>query len=351
MAAGKPASPASIPIGVVDLPAVIDFLHRVAVLRAISESTQAEWQSYKDSKALNVLYGVFGMVGKVGPGAMTVTTASPQMVRERASQIFLDSFKSFLRALEQGPEMLAKFMLGREKVRANDAERLESLFREVAQVNKMVDGQLASAARTFAAVQLAGTVSIALLSGGIALQVVAAQLAGTSLVVSELSLFSLAVGHGKAASIFLGAIPTGYGVATSLIKDWDSMSTARLLAFVGMKEVAKKGTEAGLSSTAQTTVVNAALDMELHGKALKDSRKALDVQRTRMARKIRTSPTAARKLAERRARVEAAERGVQGAVRSGVGGRLLGHSIPVVFAAWDIFEGIKDFNEVVDATR
>lgn len=322
-----------------ELGGTLDFLYSAAVIRAIAEGTSTQWKTYNDSTALNVAY--FVLPWKEKPGSMEVVTPTAKEAKQRAKDLFRDFVEKWLKTLPKGPEETAKYMASRQKVRNMDVERIEAIFRETRAVNAMVDGQLRTAIRTFAAVQLAGTVSVALLSCGLTFVVAS----GATVVAGA------AVGGGAAAPLIIAGVPTGYSIITSVIKEWDKVPTGNLVVVSTGKEGGKALTSEGMSKVAETMVQVAKEDQGLYGEMFEQAEKEIAVQSKRIARRGKVTERAAEKLAERKLKRKTAEEGLKTAEKMGKAGRVGGVAVPIVFCAWDIYEGVKDFKEVIDETR
>ena len=307
-----------------DLPAVSRFCRSVALAMAFQKHTHIEWVEQRDSTVINTLYTV--LFWKTPPGVVEVRQSSKAQIEETTDQLherFLFAWLSKLH--EQGPHFANIYIAELLKIRDQARSAVQELFRDANQINQMVAGELRDAIVNLARIKLAGTVGVAVLgaSGAIVLA--------------------------PAGAMICGGISLGYSSTCSLIKTWEQGATAKA---VGVSvELGKAAGSEALGRVAEASQLKA---LTQHAKAEQIIRSCegqirkfsqrlsqnwLRKAQQAKARSIVNSATA--QIAGQQQVLSQATRTAQIAGAAKVG-------VPMVFAAWDIWEGISDYNETVN---
>jgi hypothetical protein len=314
-----------VPLVVMDLDPTLKFLRSASMTRAMAESTSLEWKTYDDSTVINALYTVF--FWKEKPGFAEVNTATGEKLRTRHAQILDGYVDKWLATLGQGPSPMKQYLDHLAKIRASDHENIDFIFREAREINKMVTDQLRTTIRTLAGVKLAGTIAVAALGGYAAIAI------------------------GGATATVAGGVSAAYSVTGAVIKEWNSVPTGQVMA-VG-KELGKYGAGEYGGQLAEETLKKAGESSALYQKMLEKAERGIahHSRTVQEAAKQRVRNKAARKLVEKQAQQATAQQGLQQAARTAQIGKGLKVGVPVVFALWDMIEGVSDFNETWEQTK
>jgi hypothetical protein len=149
---------------------------------------------------------------------------------------------------------------------------------------------------------------------------------------------------GASAGVF-GAVNTGYSITCSLIKEWNSVPRAKVLAV--SKEVGKHIGGDVADHTAEKLIQQANASETLHRRMLERAERKIESLTRNAARSARARylRRVERKIANRQAETLAAQRGLDAAGRTARVGTVLKTGAPIIFAAWDILEAIGGFQE------
>ncbi|HRJ17494.1 MAG TPA: hypothetical protein PLF84_00560 [Bryobacteraceae bacterium] len=327
----------TIPMTMIGLKPTVDFLCSCALARALAETVKVEWKTYNDSTALNVMYAL--LPWKEKPGYAEFSMSSRKQVEERYSRLAEIVTMNWLATLPKGPRDMADYMSKLERMRARDRENIQAAARDVQQINKEVVADLNTTMRVLEGIKLVSTIAVAGIGAG-------AALAG------GVALGGISLG---ASAGWFGAVNTGYSIATSLAKTWDDVPKAKV---VGVsKELGKWGGGQAGEALGNRIIAKGAEKIGLQEKLLGEASRKIDqygriAENTisqRLAGHARAKGyTAAASQRTAREGLEAAQ--TEGAKRAVVGGAVKTATV-VVFAAWDIIDGLCDFKETWDDTR
>lgn len=320
-------SMSSLPAICYDLNTISHFFRSVGLAMAFQQHTQQEWVVQRDSSVLNALYSV--MFWKEPPGVVEIRQSSRARIEETADQFHERFLMEWIRRLaEQGPSAANIYVAQMTGIRDHARAAVQELFRDASQINQMVAGELKDAITDLARIKLAGTVGVALLgaTGAIVLA--------------------------PAGAMICGGVSLGYSSSCSLIKTWEQGPFAKA---VGV------GTE-GSKAVGSEILGRAAGAKEI--KALAQQGKAQQIIRScegeirKYSQRLTQDGLRKAQLAKARGIVGRATSQVAGqqqvltqATRAGQMAGAAKVGVPLLFAAWDIWEGFTDYNETMGQLR
>lgn len=317
----------SVPAICYDLPAVSQFCRSVALAMAFQKHTQLEWVENRDSGVLNALYSV--MFWKAPPGSAEVRQSSQAQIEETTDQMHEHFLLTWLNKLaDKGPAVAGAYISELWKIREYARDAVQDVFRDAYSVNQMVAGELKNAITNLARIRLAGTVGVAVLGA-----------AG-------------AIVLAPAGALICGGVSFGYSSTCSLIKTWEQGPSAKAvgISVEGGKavggEVLGRAAEAGsvraLASQAKAEQIIKSCEGQIRKFSQRLTQDGLRKAQLAKARGIIRS--SAGQAATQQQVLSQATRAAKVASVAKVG-------VPLVFAAWDIWEGFSDYNETMDQLR
>lgn len=331
---------AQMPVALLELDTVIRFIRSCAITHALAESATLEWKTYDDSTFLNVVYGL--LPWKEKPGHVEVQIAAGKKLDDRLQALSIEWVDKWLQRASQHPSTMCEYLNRMQSIRETDREKIDFVFREASAINREVEQQLNSTIRTFAAIKLGSTIAIALLSGGAAIAIAGG---ATGLTIGGAT---LAFGGSGTA---IGAVSGGYSVTCTIIKEWNSVPSAKALAI--SKDVSKAVGGEVIDKTADHILKKAAASQTLQQKLLDKATRQIDhyARMVAEAGRQRVRNKAAQKLAQRQIQQKTAQQGLRQATNLGKAGTAMKFGAPIVFAALDIWDGVSDFREIWDQTK
>ncbi|RYH10635.1 hypothetical protein [Tropicimonas sp. IMCC6043] len=330
-----------------DFWAISRFFRSCALAVATQQTTQIEWQTYKDSSVLNAVYSV--LFWKEPPGTVAVKTATKAEIERRADDMHMDFMLNWIRILaEQGPQAAHSYVTRMERVRDVARDAVQELFREAHDINAEIAGVTNEAIRDLARIKLGAQVGVAVLGAVVGVGFVAAA-AGGGTAGASLTILGVEAGAGGTA---FGVAGAAHSVTHSVIKNWEAGPNA---------QVAGISMEAGKAVTSEVGGNIAGRSME---KALEGTVKSQQIIRSceGQIRKYseRLTQEGLKKAARRKAqnivgantaRVASEKAAIQGYGRTASNAARVGMTIPVLFAAWDVWDAVGDYNETLASLR
>jgi hypothetical protein len=313
-----------------DLVDTLHFLWSVGQARAVQEQTKLVWQPYRDSSVLNAIYTVFRSYGEPGTVEVTQNSARIAELTDKYFDELIDKF--LLRAVDHShPLSLARWMELQRDIRDSALQSVAEIFRDAAEINtEIVDGTKKGIQR-LAKIHLISTIALTGMSCAIGIGWVGAL--------------------SRAELLVAGGTKVGYGVAAEIIKDWGHHSGANAIAIGavkgGTKELVQYGAEKGVHHTAEKGVeASTAWALKYLPKLRAANAKVLHYSE-QVGRKLgsRKHNIAVRRLAAAEAKSTALHSGARNAIRTVQAAKLARQSVPLVFAAYDIYEAFKDYDE------
>ena len=313
-----------IPAVCYDLSAVSQFFRSVALAVAFQQHTQQEWVVQRDNKVINAIYSV--MFWMEPPGVVEVRQASKTQIQATTDQLHERFLMTWVRKLHQEGPLAAKlYVTEMLNVRDHAREAFQEMMRDVNQINMMVANQLKEAIKDMAQIKLAGTVGVA--------------------VIGAVGAITLA----PAGALICGGVSLGYSGTCSMIKDWDQGWSAKAVG-VG-KETAKAGLSEALGKGAESMSVRALAQQSQAQQIIRSCEGEIAKFSQRLSQEgLRKAQIAkARNIVNRATTQVAGQQQVLG--QAARAGKLAGAAkvgVPLVFAAWDIWEGIDDYNTTMN---
>jgi hypothetical protein len=332
----------AIPVVIIDLDTMVRFIRSVAMMRALAESASMEWKTYDDSLFLNIVYGL--LPWKEKPGYVDTQIASGKKLQERFavhSEKFVDTW---IQRAAESPSGMFNYLEHLAKLRQLDQSNLDSLFHEARAINQQVEQQLNQSIRTFAIIKLTATIAVAVLSAGGAIA------AATGAVALPIGIGGGTIALGGSATAF-GGLSTGFSITCSVIKEWNNVPQAKVIAV--SKDVGKYVGGEILDKTADHMLKQAAASQSLHQKLLEKASRQIDHYSRMIAQtaRDRVKRNATKKLAEKAVQKQTAQQGLKEAAQVSKIGQAVKTGSPILFAAWDIWDGITDYAETWEQTR
>lgn len=304
-----------------DLNAVSRFFRSVALAVSFQQHTQIEWVTHRDSGVMNAMYSV--LFWKTPPGVVEVRQSNNAQIQQTTDKFHEQYLMVWLRKLnEQGPVVANTYVTEMGKIRDHARDAVNALFQDASEINLMVAGELKQAITDLARIKLAGTVGVAVLgaTGAIVLA--------------------------PAGALICSGVSLGFSSTCSLIKTWEQGSSAKA---VGI-EVGKAASSELLGGSAGASQVKA---LAQQGRAEQIIRSA-EGEIRKFSQRLSQEGLRKAQIAKARNIVQRAGSQVAGqqqiANQAGRTARLAGIAkvgVPMAFAAWDIWEGISDYNETV----
>jgi len=310
-----------------DLTTVSRFFRSVALSVSFQQHTQVEWVSYRDSRALNAVYSL--LCWKTPPGNVEIIQASRDRIQETADNLYEHYLNVWLRKMfEEGPAAGSAYVTGMEKIRDFARKSLAELFQESNEINAMVSNQLKQSITYLSNVKLAATVGVA--------------------VIGTVGSLGLAPG----GAMIYGGVSLGYSSTCSMIKTWEQGAYASV---AGISiEVSKAGTSEVLGGLAGASQVRAFAKQSRAEQIIRSAEGQIRKASERLAKDglRRAQKTKALSLLNSSTAQVAAQKkllGSAGSAAKWAGAAKVG--VPVVFAAWDIWEGISDYNDTMNSLK
>jgi hypothetical protein len=314
----------SYPVLCLNLDQVLFLLSTTARARALQQKTHLEWRPYKDSKVLNAIYAVLRW--KEGPG--TVEVAEDLAGARELEDKFLDEmFDTFLvkAADDTDPATLHHYLDGLLEVRDSALDDIQGRYVEAAEINREIAGATGEGIRRLASIRLASTVT----------------LIGASC--------ALTLG-GSAVAAEVGGIKLGYDVLGEVVKGWEEAESTKAIAIGSGREIAKFLAEREGDKAAEH--VKDVSEEWVAANAAKLGRAQVKVRyySMKLARRI-TSRKAKRGMERAMAKQSALSTSVSQGMRAAKAAKTAKLTIPIVFAAWDLWNAFGEYQEQVHAAR
>jgi hypothetical protein len=284
--------------------------------------TKIRWVAQRDSRVVNALYGL--LFWKGAPGVAEVELGPMAQIQNNVDDLHAHYLTVWLRKLhEQGPVVANKYVEDMAKLRDSARETVTSLIADANQINQAIAGEISRAIVVLARVKLVSTVGVALLGG-----------AGS---------ITLA---GGAAKLVAGGVSLAYSTSCKLADNWEQGSSAKAVAVapdVGkavagelMGELADRARNQGLANMSRAEQILRSAEGLIRQYSERLAQEGLRKAQVAKAHSIIGRQTA--KQVEQLAVHELAARTAVLAKGAQIG-------IPLVFAAWDVWDGIDDYRK------
>jgi hypothetical protein len=290
----------TVPVLALDLTTAVRLVRSAAVARAMAEATQLTWETYNDSKALNIIYTL--LFWKAKPGWVEVNTGNQENILRRTDELTATYWTSVYLALAHGPAAVGHRLRALERARTLALDSIRDTFESARAINNDILAFTRLSIRDLARVKLASDVVIAV--------------AATP------------------------AVGVSYGIAVSLIKEIDRADSAKIVLFAVGKEPAKEGVKQLAEKGSQL------LTREANGYLVALKNAELDILRQNdlLRRRAATRQSAAKatgRLADATGRAGAA----RDALRFARAGQVSLKSLAWGFVAGDVLDAWRDYVE------
>lgn len=303
-----------------DLQAVSRFCRSCALSVVMQRRTTIEWVASPDA-VIQALYRV--LFWKGAPGTVEIHSARPAEIEAETNELQLHFLRTWLEKLSSaghGPLLAKHYLENLERIRDGAREALQQLFRDASSINAQVARELGSGITYLATIKLLSTIGLA-----------GAGVGGTLVLVGGEAL--LATG-----------VSLGYSLSCTVIKNWRASGLAQAVAV----DLGKATLSEGVDQAAEAGAV----------KALAQHAKNEQVLRS-VQGMVRQSSARLRAQGLSRRQAQMTSNGLahaQGLEASATQQLALGRpllrvangvrvAVPVVFAAWDVWDAIEDFRE------
>jgi hypothetical protein len=323
-----------------DMHAISRFFRSCALAIATQQTTHIEWQTYRDSMVLNAVYSA--MFWKEPPGFAEVKTGTRATIDLRTDQMHSQFLLTWIHKLaEQGPVEAHRYVSEIGQLREYARDAIQEVFRDASGINNEVIGATQQAIANLAKIKLAAQVGVALIGAvaGVAF------VAGGAAAGSSLTILGVEAGASPAAFAIAGA---AHSITHSVIKNWEDGPRAQV---VGVSwETAKAGTselgghiaghslEHALKGSAKAQQIIRSAEGEIAKYSARLTQEGLKRKAMAKATNIIANRTA--QVAMQKTAMQSFSRQARNAVRVGKG-------IPVLFAAWDIWDAVGDYRETI----
>jgi hypothetical protein len=237
--------------------------------------------------------------------------------------------------------------MGKLKEYARDA--VQSVFSEASSINNAVIGETQQAITNLARIKLGAQVGVAVIGAVAGIAFVGAAAAGGAAAGSGLTILGLEAGT---TGLGFAAVGTAHSVTHSLIKTWEGGGGAKLVAVsteVGKSgaseiggQIAGKSLDKALAGSTRATQIIRSAEGEINKYSAKLAQEGLKKKAAAKATNI---------VANRTAQVAAQQTARTGFQQTARNAGRVGMTIPVVFAAWDIWDAVGDYNETMSGNR
>jgi hypothetical protein len=325
---------APVTVAVFDLRAIIGFCKSAALWFEIQAGTRLEWQEYRESTALNVLYAL--MPWKGAPGTVEVAQ-DWKRIQARAEQRALHMFCTFFDKLElSGPSAAGAYMFEMTVLRQSARHSVQELFNEAARINADAAGLAGQGARNLALIQFSATVLLAATGCWVALGgavpavmmggMTSAQLAGT-----------------------VGAINLGYNITGSLVKSASGWDKAMAIGI----EVGKEGFARTATPWLQSQQTEQARQIAHQSGIISAAEARIDALTEKLAGKLGSKRRLryTRGVAREGVAIAAAKESMKHAPLLEKAAAYSIKAIPIVYLAHDLYNAGNDLYDVWSVTK
>jgi hypothetical protein len=287
-----------VPVLALDLTATVRLVRSAALAQALAEATQLTWESYNDSKALNIVYTL--LFWKAKPGWVEVNTGNQENILRRTDELTATLWASLYLALNHGPAAVGLRLRALERARRLAIGSMREKFESARAINNDI-------------------------------------LAFTRLSIRDLARIKLA----SDVVIDVAAKPTvgvPYAIAVSVIKEIDKADAAKVVLFAVGKEPAKEGVKQLAEKGSQL------LTREANGYIVALKNAELDILRQndllrRRSATVKSAAKATGRLADATSRAGAA----RGNARFARAGQLSLKGLAWGFVAADLLDAWHDY--------
>jgi hypothetical protein len=331
-----------------DLPTISRFFRSCALVIATQQTTQLQWKTYRDSSVINAVYTVLFWKGP--PGFAEVKTGNTREIEKKTDELHQQYLMTWVRKIcTEGPAGAHTYVneMGKLKEYARDAT--QSVFREASSINSAVIGETQHAITNLAQIKLGAQVGVALIGVVAGVAFVSAAAAGSAAAGAGTSILGLQAGT---TGLGFAVAGTGNAMTHSLIKTWEQGPSAKLVA-VSM-DAGKAVASEGGGAIAGGVLVRALAGSAKTAQIIKSAEGEIAKYSARLAQEGLRKKAAAKAtniVAQRTAQVTAQQAAQHGFQATAGRAAAVGMFLPVVFAAWDIWDAVSDYRNTMAANR
>jgi hypothetical protein len=330
-----------------DLSAISRFFRSCALTIATQQTTQIQWATYRDSKVLNAVY--FMMFWKEPPGFAEVSMATKFDLEKKTDELHQQYLFAWVRKLAlEGPRSAQIYV--DNMIRAREISRLavQDLFREVGSINADVINQTQQAISDLAKIKLGAQVGVAVIGGVAGLAFIGAAAAGGA---GGASLMIVGLKAGATATGF-AVVGGANSITHSMIKTWEGGAAAKV---AGVSMEAGKITASEIAGAAAGRSLERALSGSTQAaQIIKSAQGEIAKFSARLAQeglKKSAQAKATNIVASRTAQAAVQKTALQGFQQTARVAATAGRSIPVLFAALDVWDAVGDYRETMQSNR
>lgn len=323
-----------------DLPTISRFFRSCALTIATEQTVSVQWTTYRDSSVLNAIYAV--MFWKEPPGLAEVKAGSREAVERKTDELHERYLLAWIGKLAlAGPGVAQHYVEDMVRLREQAKQSVQGLFRDVSGINAEVMGETRQAISELAAIKLSAQVGVAVIGA----------VAGLAFVGAGAGATALGLQLGASAGGFT-AVGAANAYAHSLIRNWEGGMAAQVVGISSETgKIAVSGAGGALSKRAleralQGSAKSAHIIRSAEGEIAKYSAR-LSQEGLRKAAAAKAIDIVASRTAQVQAQT-AAQAGFQTAAKVAT---RVGQTVPVVFAALDIWDAVADYRTTVAANR
>lgn len=318
------------------------FFRSCALAICLQRSVQVKWVPYKDSKILNAMAWVF-RAGE--PGTASVDIATGAELAGDVEKMTCEFVLSWLKILhEQGPDAAHRYVEKIGRLRSVSYQSIEETFNDVIDINRNITRQLSQSLKRCAQIKLGAGIGLALLSGGAGVLVAGGATGATGVGMG------MTLGGGASPGLALMGVGLSNSFAMSVAKSYEgghgakavaidmSSSAGKALASEGMGQVTSKAAQSAGQTVAKETLARGRAEAQIKYYSQRLGRRSVTAKQYAKNSK---------RLTAAKGQAHSAGQKIAEASRMRTAAQTLGKAVPVVFAAWDIYDSGVDYQEAV----
>ncbi len=137
---------------------LLRFFRSVAFAKVTAGKTRIQWVPYKDSKVLNIIYGL--MPWKGAPGTVEVIIENEQLlgleIQEEADKLM----DEFLLNLAEQPAKAVAFLSNKEKLRTMNLETIQNAYQMAQEISRDLIAETQRGIKNLAEIKMASTIAL-----------------------------------------------------------------------------------------------------------------------------------------------------------------------------------------------
>jgi hypothetical protein len=320
-----------------DLNAISGFFRSAAVVMSLQQHTSLRWLSDDDDGLIEQIFSaVFGRTAYVGQDSHEAIERTTDLLHGSFLLTWVDVLHT------KGPTAANDFVTEVAIRRARANQQLHDVFHNVASTNDARLEDAKDVVRTLAAIKLGATIGVTVIALTVA--IVATGGAAGGIVI-------LGMEAGASPAVF-GGLAAGYSITSAVIKDWEkgpaaqavavSRESSKAAAGEGLGEAAKHGLEKALAKQGKAEQIISSAEGQIRKYSQRLAQNGLRVGQQRKATNI---------IGQSRNQIAKQTSIVADAAKTARLARIAGKGIPVIFAAWDVFDAFQEYNETMEQAR